>query len=243
MKKLEICCGSYEDVYNADLAKADRVELNSALYLGGLTPSLGSFLLAKKQTSMEIICMLRPRGAGFCYSAKDVEVIFEDALIFLKHGVDGLAFGFLNEDFSINEELTLKMVQLIHSYHKQAVFHRAFDLVLDQAQALETLIALKVDRVLTSGGQENVLKGQKNLEDLNKQANGRIEIVMGSGINEDNIAMLMNKTGINQVHSSAKKWLIDKTSSNQYLSYGYHLANDYDVVDRTKVLKLKQEME
>lgn len=242
MKKLEICCGSYDDVLNAYLAKADRVELNSALHLGGLTPSLGSFLKAKQNTDIEIICMLRPRAAGFNYSAKEIEVIFEDAEIFLKNGADGLAFGFLNDDYSVNEDLTRKMVDLIHSYNKEAVFHRAFDLVVNQKETLEKLIALKVDRVLTSGGRVNVSLGKDNLKMLQELADGRIELLMGSGVNAINIKELMIFTGINQAHSSAKKWLIDKTTSNQYLGYGYHLDNDYDVVDKEIVEKLVKEM-
>ncbi len=241
MKKLEICCGSYEDVLNSK--EADRVELNSALHLGGLTPSFASFIKAKENTNLDIICMVRPRGAGFKYTPAEIEIMFMDAEIFLKNGAKGIAFGFLNEDLSIDEILTSKMVKLIHSYQKEAVFHRAFDLVTDQEKALEILINLKVDRVLTSGGRSAVSFGIDNLKKLESINKGRIEILMGCGINAFNVKKIIKETGIKQVHTSAKKWLIDPTTSNKYLSYGYHLDNDYDVVDKEIVAAIKLEME
>ena len=112
---LEICCGSLEDVIAADAGGADRVELNSALYLGGLTPTCATLILAKQQTALPIICMVRPRGAGFCYNESELAVIFLEARELLRHGADGIAFGFLNEDKTINVEQTCKMVKLIIS--------------------------------------------------------------------------------------------------------------------------------
>ena len=123
--KVEICCGSYQDCLNAYHGGADRIELNSALFLGGLTPSIASLKLAKQEVEIPIVCMVRPRGAGFNYDESEIKVIFEDAKELLEAGADGLAFGFLNEDASIEVELTKKMVELIHSYGKEAVFHRA----------------------------------------------------------------------------------------------------------------------
>lgn len=244
MKKvLEICCGSYEDALCAYLAGANRIELNSALYLGGLTPSLGSLILAKKNMDIPIICMLRNRGAGFCYSPSEIDVIFEDAKILLEHGADGLCFGFLKEDFTIDVALSKKMISLIHSYHKEAVFHRAFDLTSDLNASLETLIDLKVDRVLTSGGLEKAPMASKKLKQLQETYGDQIELLMGSGISADNVKALMQETGIYQVHSSAKVWKEDPTTGNAYLGYGYHKEKDYDVVDKDKVIALKQEVE
>ena len=94
---VEICCGSYSDALSAAHAGATRIELNSALSLGGLTPSLATLIKVKQDTSLKVIAMVRPRGAGFCYSDEEYEIMKEDAKIMLDHGVDGLAFGFLDK--------------------------------------------------------------------------------------------------------------------------------------------------
>lgn len=95
---IEICCGSYEDALAAYRGGAKRIELNSALYLGGLTPSLGSLILTKKNTDLKVITMVRPRGAGFCYSEADFETMKMDARLLMENGADGVAFGCLDEE-------------------------------------------------------------------------------------------------------------------------------------------------
>lgn len=125
--ELEICCGSYEDASIAYQGGARRIELNSALYLGGLTPSLGSLILTKKLPGLKVITMIRCRGAGFCYSGEEFSQMMLDAKLMLEHGADGLAFGFLQSDASLDLPKIRQMVDLIHSYHKEAVFHRAID--------------------------------------------------------------------------------------------------------------------
>ena len=152
----EVCAGSVQDCINAELGGADRVELNSALYLGGLTPSLAMLKLVKEKTSLKVICMNRPRAAGFCYDDVEIETMFKDAEILLENGADGISFGFLNPDATINITHTKKMVELIHRYRKKAVFHRAFDCVSDPYVAIQQLIDCGVDRILTSGLQPTV---------------------------------------------------------------------------------------
>ena len=127
---LEICCGSFEDVKTAWQNGADRVELNSALYLGGLTPSTANLICAKEQCSIPIVTMVRPRGGGFCYSQDEYETMLLDARILLEHGADGIAFGFLTADHAIHRNRTQEMIDLIHSAGKEAVFHRAFGMCM-----------------------------------------------------------------------------------------------------------------
>ena len=158
---IEICCGSYEDAINAYRGGAKRIELNSALYLGGLTPSIATLELIKRNTDLEVICMVRPRDAGFCYSDLEKKQIFAEAKALLERGADGLAFGFLTEDRTIDLESTQKMVNLVHSYGKTAVFHRAFDCVKDEKTAINELIKLNVNRVLTSGLKATVIEGKE----------------------------------------------------------------------------------
>ena len=146
---LEICAGSYYDALEACKGQADRIELNSALHLGGLTPSLASLILTKTSTDLKVICMVRPRGGGFCYGEADTQTMYADAKLLLENGADGIAFGFLNEDYTIDIPKTEHMVSIIKQYNKETVFHRAFDCTDDPYSSIETLIKLKIDRVLT----------------------------------------------------------------------------------------------
>ena len=156
---VEICCGSYEDALNAYYGRAKRIELNSALHLGGLTPSIASLKLTKKNTNLKIITMIRPRGAGFCYNDIEFEVMKEDARCMLENKADGIAFGCLNQDGSINEKQTKEMIDIIKEYQGEVVFHRAFDCVADPYASIELLIHLGVDRILTSGLKPKAMDG------------------------------------------------------------------------------------
>ena len=240
-KVVEICCGSYEDTLAAYHGGAKRIELNSALYLGGLTPSLGTLILTKKNTDLKVIAMVRPRGAGFCYSAADFEVMKADAELLLQNGADGIAFGCLNENGEIEENQTREMTGIIKKYHGETVFHRAFDCVQDPCKAIEILIDIGIDRILTSGGQEKAVDGIELLAKLQKEYGERIELLAGSGMNAGNAAELMERTGIRQVHSSCRGWLPDPTTEGPQVSYAYAEPphrKDYEAVDKNLVKKL-----
>lgn len=238
---IEICCGSYEDALAAYRGGAGRIELNSALYLGGLTPSLGTLILCKKNTDLKVIAMVRPRGAGFCYSDAEFETMKTDAELLMQNGADGLAFGCLYENGSIHTEQTKAMVDIIKKYHGEAVFHRAFDCVKDPYQAMEQLIGLGIDRVLTSGLKSKAMDGIKLISELQKRYGDRIELLAGSGMNADNAKEMMDRTGISQIHSSCKGWANDPTTTGTEVSYSYAApphADDYDIVDEKLVEKL-----
>ena len=149
---IEICCGSYEDALNSYHGGAKRIELNNALHLGGLTPSLATLKLTKKNTNLKVITMVRPRGAGFCYNEIEFEVMKEDAKSLLENGADGIAFGCLNKDGSICIKQTKEMIEIIKSYQGEVVFHRAFDCVEDPYTSIELLIELGVDRYFLQVG-------------------------------------------------------------------------------------------
>ncbi len=242
---IEICCGSYQDGMAAWRGGAKRIELNSALSVGGLTPSLASLIRLKKETDLKIICMVRPRAAGFCFEKEDVEIMFEDAKILLENGADGVAFGFLNDDFTIDVENTKKMVDLIHVYNGEAVFHRAFDVTKDPYTSLEQLIDLGVDRILTSGQKAKAMDGKELIKDLQDKYGSKIEILAGSGMNASNAKELMDYTGIHQVHSSCKNYKRDNTTKSDFVSYSYLGGEhelDYDVVD-IRLVQLLSEIE
>ena len=238
----EVCAGSVQDCINAQLGGADRVELNSALHLGGLTPSLAMLKLVKEKTSLKVVCMDRPRAAGFCYDDVEIETMFEDAKILLENGADGISFGFLNSDATINVTETKKMVELIHQYQKEAVFHRAFDCVDDPMHAIKQLIDCGVDRILTSGLQPTAMQGASVLEKLQSEFGVQIELLAGSGINANNIRALKGQTGLHQFHGSCKEWCKDPTTTVGNVSYAYHESDDYDCVSLEKVKSIVQEL-
>ena len=238
----EVCAGSVQDCINAQLGGADRVELNSALHLGGVTPSLAMLKLVKEKTSLKVICMDRPRAAGFCYDDVEIETMFEDAKILSENGADGISFGFLNSDATINVTETKKMVELIHQYQKEAVFHRAFDCVDDPMHAIKQLIDCGVDRILTSGLQPTAMQGASVLEKLQSAFGDQIELLAGSGINANNIRALKEQTGLHQFHGSCKEWCKDPTTTVGNVSYAYHESDDYDCVSLEKVKSIVQEL-
>lgn len=242
MKKIvEICCGSYEDAIKADNGGAERIELNSALHLGGLTPSISTLKLVKKHTDLIVICMVRPRGAGFCYSDLEKKQIFAEVKDLLEYGADGLAFGFLTEDRTIDLECTQRMVNLVHHYGKTAVFHRAFDCVKDDKTAINELIRLKVDRVLTSGLKATAVEGKEIIRNLQETVGAKIEILAGSGINKDNVKDLIEYTKVKQIHSSCRAWQEDKTTFGDFVNYAFAQGENkacYDYVDENLVRNL-----
>lgn len=240
-KIVEICCGSYEDALAAHRGGAKRIELNSALYLGGLTPSLGTLKLTKKNTDLKVIAMVRPRGAGFCYSDADFEVMKADAELLLENGADGIAFGCLNENGEIAEGQVREMTAIIKKHQGEAVFHRAFDCVADPYKTIEKLIEIGIHRILTSGGREKAVDGVELLGELQKVYGKRIQLLAGSGMNAGNAKELMEQTGICQVHSSCRGWIVDPTTEGPQVSYAYAehpYRKSYEAVDEKLVKKL-----
>ena len=120
---IEVCCGSYDDALASYRGGAKRIELNSALYLGGLTPSLASLILTKKNTDLKVITMVRPRAAGFCYRDEEFETMKLDVTLMLENGADGVAFGCLTSDSEIDVKQTKEIVDIIKSFNKEVVFH------------------------------------------------------------------------------------------------------------------------
>src|SRR5215469_11620229 len=154
---LEICCGSIDDAIESEKGGADRVELCSALFLGGLTPSIGTIQEAKQRLKIPIIVMVRPRGGGFCYTDAEFATMERDTAAAIEAGADGIVFGILTNDGKLDRQRVQRIRKLIGN--KQAVFHRAFDVTPDPYAALEELIDLGIIRVLTSGQKDTVPQG------------------------------------------------------------------------------------
>ena len=193
----------------AEAGGANRVELNAALKLGGLTPSLGTVAEARQRMSLPLMVMLRPRPGGFFYSPADFAVMQRDADLLLEEGADGIAFGILTEEGNIDVVRCRRIVKQIIAAGREAVFHRAFDVVPDPEEALEQLIDMGVSRVMTSGQEASAYYGAKNIARYIAQAAGRIEVLPAGGINRFTIADVLARTGCDQVHASLSITRID----------------------------------
>ena len=211
---LEVCCGSADDVIQAYKAGADRAELNCDLFHGGLTPSLGALTVAKRETGMKIMAMVRPREGGFCYTPAEFDTAVEDAKLLLSHGADGLVFGFLHEDGTLDAERTRVLVRLAWEAGKESVFHRAIDVAPDWRAALDALMELGVTRVLTSGQQAAVPLGAGTIREMIQYAAGRIEILPGGGIKAGNMDQVIAQTGCTQIHLSGHRDGVDLSAAN-----------------------------
>jgi copper homeostasis protein len=200
----EVCVDSADSIVSAIESKVNRIELCSSLNEGGLTPTIGLTKLAKtliSKTSIQFFVMIRPRAFDFLYSDLEFETMKED-IKNLKDFCDGFVFGILTKEGSIDLTRTKELIQL--SRPKGVTFHRAFDMTSDLKSSLLNLIELRVDRVLTSGGETNVDLGMNLISQLQEISKEKIIIMPGSGVNIDNIEKLKS-IGIKEFHLSGRK--------------------------------------
>jgi len=229
---LEICTASVADCIAAEAGGADRVELNAALALGGLTPSLGTVIEARAAIDLPIIVMIRPRSGGFCYSPHDFAVMRRDVDLALTHGAAGIAFGILTEDGALDEARCRQLLE--HIGDRESVFHRAFDVVPNPAETLERLIDLGVTRVLTSGQEAGAYQGAAAISRYRELASGRIEIVPAGGIDRFTIADVLARTGCGQVHASLTTVTADRsTRARPHVTFGAALRPREDQIVTT----------
>ena len=241
MIKIEVCANSVQDCIVAQNEGADRIELISASYLGGLTPTTTTLDIAiENGVKIPIMGMVRPRGGGFCYSEIEKEQMYREAKELLEHGAKGIVFGFLTEDRKIDWEATEKMINLCKSYEAESVFHRAFDCSDEPEYNIQHLIELGCTRVLTSGLGANVEKGADLLKLLQEKFGDKIEILAGAGISTENIKSIIKKTGVTQVHGTFKKYSVDRTTIGMDVSYRYTDKGDYEEVNPKELTKAVQ---
>ena len=240
----EVCCGCTEDAVMAEKGGADRIELNSALFLGGLTPSIGTVEEVKRLISIPVMCMVRPREGGFCYTEYDYKTMCKDALAMIRAGADGIVFGFLHEDGTVNKERTADFLSVIRAEKPDivTVFHRAIDVVPDIFAALDVLIELKVDRVLTSGQRASAVKGAETIRKMVEYAAGRIDILPGAGITNENVHDFIEAAGVKSVHASARSVRYDTSvNGNDEIFFGGLIdgkgvpEDEYKVTDSVRV--------
>jgi copper homeostasis protein len=241
---LEICCGSIDDAIEAEKGGADRVELCSALFLGGLTPSLGTVIEATSRLKIPVIAMVRPRSGGFCYTDMEMAAMERDTVLALEHGADGIVFGILKENGTVDMERTRRLRGLIGD--RQAVFHRAFDVAPDPFKAVDQLVDLGITRILTSGQQDSVSEGFQLIKKLIDYAGDRIEIMPGGGINPHGVDQVVAATGCQQIHLTAFKTQSDpSTHSRPFVTFGgalYPPEDRFQMTDQELVRNIFQRL-
>jgi copper homeostasis protein len=228
--KLEICANSYHSAINAQNAGADRIELCSNLTVGGITPS--NLLLKKvsKNITIPVHVLIRPRSGDFNYSENELLLMKENIKRCKEYGFNGIVSGILNTNKSIDIERTKELIAL--SKPLSFTFHRAFDCVSNPKKALKELIALEIDRILTSGLEEKAINGIALLKELKDIAKEQLIILPGSGINATN-ARTFKSNGFKEIHTSASKIIansnLDLNSTEQTIS---------DVTTITEILNI-----
>lgn len=195
----------------AERGGATRVELCSALIEGGVTPSAGLIETTRAAISIPMHVMIRPRAGDFFYDAHEFQAMQRDIVAARKLGAHGIVFGMLNVDGTVDLTRTRELAELARPL--PVTFHRAFDMTSDLFPALEDLCSIGIDRVLTSGGEQNAYLGHRTIAELVKKAQGRIAIMAGSGIKPENAHRLLEETGVREIHVGLR------TSVSSLMSY------------------------
>jgi copper homeostasis protein len=200
---IEACVDSIGSAVNAQEGGAARVELCDNILEGGTTPGFGTIAMAREKLDIELFVMIRPRGGDFLYSDPEFETMLKDVGLARELGADGVVFGVLKGDGSIDMERNRALKELASPL--KTTFHRAFDLCADPWQSLEDIISIGMDRILTSGQAPSAMEGLNLIQKLVKKAAGRVVIMPGGGINEENINTLKQKTGTTEFHVSLRE--------------------------------------
>jgi copper homeostasis protein len=199
---IEIATSDFATTESAVEGGADRIELCANLAEGGTTPSHGLIIKGREKFTVPIFPIIRPRGGDFLYGKDEFGIMARDIDLCKATGCEGIVLGMLNIDGTID---MIRMSDLVEqAYPMSVTFHRAFDRCRDPFVALEELIEIGCDRILTSGQKPSIADGVDLVAELNKAAANRIIIMPGSGVRKDNILMLAERTGCVEFHSSLR---------------------------------------
>ena len=223
----EFCIDTVEGAIAAKQLGVKRVELCSALNIGGLTPSYGLIQQCAQQ-GVEVHVMIRHIAGGFVYSEEDVLIMEHDIKMAKEAGAAGVVFGCLTPENTLDMNSTINLIETARNLNLEVTFHRAFDMVKNSAAALISLINLGVNRVLTSGQKDKAIDGIDTISQLVKQADGKIEIMAGSGINHSN-AIALSATGIDALHFTIYQ------SNNETESLG---MGNRSIIDKEKITSI-----
>jgi copper homeostasis protein len=199
---LEVCVDSLESALAAEQGGATRVELCSGLAEGGITPSAGLIATVRQKISITLHVMIRPRPGDFYYSSDEFGAMQRDVLMAKQLGADGVVFGILDLDGSVDIARTRQLVDLAAPL--QSTFHRAFDMSIDLSRSLEDVIKTGAHRILTSGGGQKAMDGAGTLKSLVDAAGKRIVVMACGGINAANAQAVIAKTGVREIHAGLR---------------------------------------
>lgn len=199
MKLYEACVGNYNEAVKAEDLGAHRIELCDNLLEDGTTPSFGTIKKTINTVKIPVMVIIRPRGGNFEYSKEEAEIMIEDIKMCKELGAYGVVIGALKGN-KIDLELTKKLVE--EAKPMKITFHMAFDSIENKNEAIDKLVELGVDRILTKGGMENALIGRDSLKDLVNYANNRIIIMPGKGVNKENREFILEYTGAKEIHGT-----------------------------------------
>lgn len=201
--ELEICCYNFVSCLVAGRAGATRIELCADAGEGGTTPGYGTIRMVKEKLQIPVYPIIRPRGGDFLYDADEFAIMQKDILVCRELGCEGVVIGLLLADGSVDKKRTAQLVEL--AYPMGVTFHRAFDRAANPFEAMETIIETGCERILTSGQRPQAADAMPLLNELVRGAGDHIIIMPGSGVRASNIALLAEKTGAREFHSSARK--------------------------------------
>ncbi|OPJ63295.1 copper homeostasis protein CutC [Clostridium chromiireducens] len=199
MAIFEACVGNYEEAISAAKRGADRIELCDNLMEGGTTPSYGTIRKTLEKLDIPIMVIIRPRGGNFTYIKDEIEIMKYDIQMCKDLGVHGVVIGAIKES-KIDKDIIKELISLAKPL--SITFHMAFDEIEDKYTAIDELVDLKIDRILTKGGAEDAISGKDTIIELINYANGRISIMPGKGVNTDNRDFLLAYTGATEIHGS-----------------------------------------
>lgn len=231
--RLEVCVDNPAGLAAAIAGGADRIELCSALSVGGLTPTAGFMSLAA-EAPVPVYAMIRPRSGDFVYSEDELAVMERDINQARYAGLAGVVFGANRAGGELDRDVLMRLSQRAEGLGK--TLHRAFDLVPDFAAAIEVAIDLGFERILTSGGAKTALEGIETLERIFEMAAGRITIMPGSGVAADTISELMIQLRLSEVHASCSRVINFEAGSVRALGF---VAETEKQTDRQIVSALK----
>jgi len=233
--KLEIIGFNIESCIAAQEAGANRIELCAGPGEGGTTPSYGFIKAAREKLQIELYAMIRLRGGDFLYSDDDFEIMKNDVAICKELGCNGIVTGILTTDGKVDKNRCRELIEM--AYPLEATFHRAFDRVADPFEALEDIIELGFERILTSGLKPKAMDNLELLSKLVKQSDERIIIMPGSGVTAENIITIAESTGAKEFHSSAT---FVKQSEMEFHNNEMNESLNYVCVNKEAVKKMVQ---
>ncbi len=235
--EIEVCIDNLESLHNALAGGANRIELCSSLALGGLTPSFGIMKQAARISSVPVYAMIRPRQGDFIFDNDDMMCMLDDIQAAADAGLHGVVLGVLSAQGEIEMVAMKALTSKAHQLKLGVTFHRAIDQLKDYQTALEQIIELGCERVLTSGLASNAEQGKDILKEMVELAQGRLDIMAGAGVTANNGRGILKHTGVQALHLSGKSTRASLMENNSSAQMGSDDIDDYQipVTDASKI--------